>query len=383
MTDLLRQEIATAAQTVVIKVGTRVLTHDDGTLNQLRIEQLSEELHQLMATGRKVLLVSSGAVGAGMSQLELTQRPTDLAQLQAVAAVGQAKLTQIYDHSLRTHGRHAAQVLLTAEDLDDRTRYLNIRNTLLSLLDYQVIPIINENDTVSVEELMTTFGDNDRLAARVTNLLQAPLLIILSDVDGLYDGSPDDPQSKLIPLVQQLDDQLMGVVRDKKTGHSKGGMSSKLEAARLVTTAGENMIIASGRKPGVLQKIMAGEDIGTLFLAQGKTVSQRKRWIGFSVEPRGTVLVDNGASRAILEQGRSLLPIGITEVQGQFIKGDIIRICNQQNTELARGLTNYTHQEIKKILGKQTSQIAETLGHHPYDEVVHRDNLALYEPGSG
>ncbi|MFN3148271.1 glutamate 5-kinase [Bremerella sp.] len=377
MTDLLRQEIATSAHTIVVKVGTRVLTTDQGVLSEQQITQLGRQLSQLAAAGRRVVLVSSGAVGAGMSQLGLTQRPTDLAKLQAVAAVGQAKLIELYDRVLRDNGCHAAQVLLTAEDLDDRTRYLNIRNTLLSVLDFGAIPIINENDTVAVEELMLTFGDNDRLAARVTNLLRAPLLILLSDVQGLYNGSPELPESKLLSVVPRLDEEVMGFARDKKTGHSKGGMASKLEAARMVTSTGENMIIASGRQPDVLMRLLDGEDIGTLFLAQGKAVTPRKRWIGYSVQPRGELTVDDGAVKALGDQGKSLLPIGVTQVRGTFQKGDVVRVCNGQGQEIARGLTNYNSEEIGKILGKRTDQIEGILGHHPYDEIIHRDNLTV------
>lgn len=377
MTDLLRQEIATSAHTIVVKVGTRVLTTDQGVLNEDQITQLGRQLSQLAAAGRRVLLVSSGAVGAGMSQLGLTQRPSDLAKLQAVAAVGQAKLIELYDRVLRDNGRHAAQVLLTAEDLDDRTRYLNIRNTLHSVLDFGAIPIINENDTVAVEELMLTFGDNDRLAARVTNLLRAPLLILLSDVQGLYNGSPELPESKLLSVVPKLDEEVLSFARDKKTGHSKGGMASKLEAARMVTSTGENMIIASGRVPDVLPKLVAGEDIGTLFLAQGKAVTPRKRWIGYSVQPRGDLIVDDGAAKALGEKGKSLLPIGVTEVRGTFQKGDVVRICNSQSQEIARGLTNYASDEVAKILRCRTDQIQGILGQHPYDEVIHRDNMTV------
>ncbi|PQO26323.1 glutamate 5-kinase [Blastopirellula marina] len=377
MTDLLRQEIAATADLIVVKVGTRVLTAPDGTLNRERIAQFAEEMSRLLDSGRKMVMVSSGAVGAGMDRLKLKQRPTDLAQLQAVAAVGQARLIEAYDQTLAVHGRHGAQVLLTAEDLDHRVRYLNIRNTLLSLLEFGVLPIINENDTVAVDELMTTFGDNDRLAARVTNLIRAPLLVILSDVAGLYDRSPDDPDAKVIPVVQKFDDQLMSFVRDKKTGLSKGGMASKLEAARLVTTAGENVIIASGRDPQALTKIVAGESVGTLFLPQGKTVPPRKRWIGFSVEPRGRIIVDDGAKKAVEQAGRSLLAIGVVGVEGDFEKGDVVRVCGANGVEIARGLTNYTAAEVARIRGAQSEKISDILGHCPYVEVIHRDNLTL------
>ncbi len=377
MTDAVRQEVISAANIVVVKVGTRVLTKAGGVLNEERIALLAEELNAICDTERRVVLVSSGAVGAGMSQLGLTRRPTDLAQLQAVAAIGQTKLIESYDRTFQRHGRHAAQVLLTADDLDDRTRYLNVRNTLLQLLEFGTIPVINENDTVSVDELMTTFGDNDRLAAMVTNLLQASLLIILSDVDGLYDGDPTLPASKLVSTVTKLDDTVFGYVRDKSTGLSKGGMASKLEAARIVTTSGENLIVASGRKPNVLAQIMAGEPEGTLFIAQGRTISPWKRWLGFSVQPRGKLILDDGACRAIQVGGRSLLAAGIVACDGIFQKGDVVSLCDHQRNEFGRGLTNYSAADLGRIRGLKSTEIANVLGHRPYQEVVHRDNLTV------
>ncbi len=377
MADLLRQEIAASAHTVIVKVGTRVLTAGTGGLNQERVAQLAEELHGLMTTGRKVVLVTSGAVGAGMGQLGLTKRPATLAQLQAVAAIGQAHLMESYDRGLRAHGRHAAQLLLTAEDLDDRTRYLNVRNTILTLFEFGAVPIINENDTVSVEELKTTFGDNDRLAAMVTNIIRAPLLILLSDVEGLYDGDPRDPGSNLIPTVMRLDPSVQALVRDKLTGMSKGGMASKLEAARIATTAGENVIIASGRQVGNLAKIVAGEPVGTLFLAQGQAIPSWKRWIGFTAQTRGHLILDDGARRAIESQGRSLLAIGVVNAVGTFRQGDLVGLRDPQGREFARGLSNYSAEDVLRIKGLRTEQIAAVLGHCPYDEVIHRDNMAL------
>ncbi|HEY2761531.1 MAG TPA: glutamate 5-kinase [Pirellulales bacterium] len=377
MPDLLRQEIAAAATTWIVKVGTRVLTTKEGLLNQDRVAALAEELHHLMQAGRKVCLVSSGAVGAGMGRLGMKSRPTDLSQLQAVAAVGQTALVEAYDRCLRAHGHHAAQILLTADDLDNRTRYLNIRNTILTLLELGAVPIINENDTVSTEELQTTFGDNDRLAAMVTNLIRAPLLVLLSDVEGLFDGDPRDAHSQLIPLVPRLDESVLALVRDRTTGLSKGGMASKLEAARLATSAGENVIIASGQQPGNLRRILAGESIGTLFIAQGQTVAAWKRWIGFTAQPRGSLLVDEGAQTAIQRQGKSLLAIGIVNAQGSFRKGDVVSIQNSAALEFARGLSNYSALEVLRIKGLKTEQIAAALGQCPHDEIVHRDNMAV------
>jgi glutamate 5-kinase len=383
MPDLLRQEIAAAANTWIVKVGTRVLTTADGLLNQDRVAALAEELHHLMQAGRKVCLVSSGAVGAGMGRLGLKARPTDLARLQAVAAVGQTALVEAYDRCLRSHGRHAAQILLTADDLDNRARYLNIRNTILTLLEYGAVPIVNENDTVSTEELQTTFGDNDRLAAMVTNLIRAPLLVLLSDVEGLYDGDPADSNSRLIPTVAKLDDSILALVRDKATGLSKGGMASKLEAARIATAAGENVIIASGKQPGNLRQILAGEQVGTLFIAQGQAVAAWKRWIGFTAQPRGTLVVDDGACSAVQQQGKSLLAIGVVDAQGTFRKGDVVSIHDRTGIEFARGLSNYAAADVLRIKGCKTDQIAAALGHRPYDEIIHRDNMTLTGSAEG
>lgn len=377
MTDLLRQEIVTAADTIVVKVGTRVLTTPTGTLDDAQIANLAEQLDHILVAKRQVALVSSGAVGAGMGQLGMTVRPQRLPQLQAVAAIGQSFLVQAYERHLRARGHHAAQVLLTAADLEDRTRYLNVRNTILALFECGAIPIINENDTVSVEEFRTSFGDNDRLAALVTNLLRAPLLIILSDVDGLYDGNPSDAGTKIIPTVTDFNDSIWDCVNDSKRPDSKGGMSSKLHAAHIATRAGENVIIASGRRPDTLERILAAEPVGTLFLAQGDTVTARKRWLGYSVQPRGYLVLDDGARRAVERQGRSLLPIGVTDCGGDFQTGDVVALKDAKGMEFARGMINYSLSDMKRIKGLQTDAIADVLGTCPYDEVIHRDNLLV------
>jgi len=268
-------------------------------------------------------------------------------------------------------------VLLTADGLDDRTRYLNARNTLLRLLDYGAIPIINENDTVSVDELQTTFGDNDRLAAMVTNLIRAPLLVLLSDVDGLYDRDPRSPEAKIIPTVTNVNQDILALAVDETTGHSKGGMASKLHAAKVCAVSGENTIIASGRNPHVLQQILSGEAVGTLFLASGATVPSWKRWIGFTAQPRGHLILDPGACRAITSNGSSLLAIGVVDVVGDFIKGDIVGLRSKEGRELARGLTNYSAGELSQIKGLHSDAITATLGCCPYASIIHRDNLVL------
>jgi glutamate 5-kinase len=316
-------------------------------------------------------------VASGVGRLGLPGRPKDLATLQAVAAVGQAHLIQAYEECLTRHGHHAAQVLLTASDLDDRVRYLNVRNTLLSLHTIGAIPIINENDTVAVDELKTTFGDNDRLAAMVAGLFTRPMLVILSDVRGLYDRDPMDPSAQVLNTIPEINADIEDLVRDRKTGVSKGGMASKLAAARFVTGSGQSVIIAWGREPRVLPRLADGELIGTLFLPQPKGLTPKKRWVGFSAQCAGQIVVDAGAARAIQEQGGSLLAIGIRSVEGSFEKGDPVAVLDPSRKEIARGQINYASSDVQKIVGVRSDRIEQILGECPYQEIIHRDNLAL------
>ncbi len=374
--DLVRDEVVLSAQTWVVKVGTSVLTGADGTLDPARIGHLAEQISAVIDRGCKVALVSSGAVGAGMGQLGWKQRPDNLPQLQAAAAVGQSYLIRAYDEGFRRHGRHAAQLLLTHEDFDNRSRYLNMRNTLNALFECNAVPVINENDTISVDEIK--FGDNDRLAAMVTNLLQAPLLVILSVVDGLYRTDPNAATApEVVPLVPQIDDSVLGLAGANRSALGTGGMPSKLAAARLVTQAGGSVIIASGTRPEPLTRILGGEPAGTLFLAHGPTHPARKRWIGLTARPRGHYVVDDGARQALESHSKSLLAIGILEVAGEFDKGDVVSIRDLAGQEFARGLTNYAAADARLIRGLRTPQAREALGSALYDEVVHRDNLVL------
>jgi glutamate 5-kinase len=380
MIDPVRQEILSHTQTVVVKVGTNVLTAEDGRLDPLRMQSLADQIQRIRQTGRKVALVSSGAIGAGVGRLELGKRPTDLRQLQACAAIGQSFLMRAYQECFDQHNTHTAQILLTASDFDNRARYLNVRNTILTLFEWGVLPIINENDTVSVAEIK--FGDNDHLAAMLTNLLQAPLLILLTVVDGLYSGDPrTDPKAEKIATVGSIDISVMEMAGNSRSSLGTGGMSSKLRAARLATAAGESVIIANGAAPGTLDAIFACEPAGTLFLPHGNAVPAWKRWVGFTARPRGKILVNDGAKAAVREQGKSLLPVGVVEVQGAFNKGDVLSLCDAFGTEFARGLTNYSSEDACQIKGLRSDKIGEVLGALPYDEVVHRDNLVvLSEP---
>jgi len=375
MHNLLRCEIIETAKTLVIKVGTNVLARDDESLDVDVIAGLAEQIHCIHQSGRKVVVVSSGAVGAGMSLLGLSDRPKDVPHLQATAAAGQAYLIRLYDDCLRKHGLHAAQLLLTANDFKNRRRYLNVRNTLYTLFEYGAVPIVNENDTVAVEEI--TFGDNDQLAAMVTSLLPAPMFVVLSVVDGLYDGDPADSASRLIPLVETWDDGLLALAAEGRSSRGTGGMHSKLSAVRNATAVGENVIIANGKRPETIADILAGREVGTLFLAQGAAIPAWKRWIGYTVPPKGTYTVDAGAREAVAGSGKSLLAIGITSVTGTFGKGELVSLTDPDGVEFARGLTNYPSNEAAKIIGLRTDEIVKSLGRLPYAEVIHRDNLVV------
>lgn len=376
MADALRQQIVAAAHTVVVKVGTNVLADSSGRLNRHRIDSLAHQLHRIRQSGRKVVLVTSGAIGAGVGKLGLGRRPTDLPQLQACAAVGQAALMQLYQESLNTHAVATAQILLTAGDFDNRARYLNVRNTIRTLFEYGALPIINENDTVSVAEIK--FGDNDHLAAMVTNLLRAPLLVLLTDVDGLYSDDPRvNPDAKLLSTVPRIDKSVTELAASSKSVLGTGGMRSKLRAARLATAAGEAVIMANGSLDSILDRVFAAEPVGTLFLPHGKDVPAWKRWLGFTARPLGRLRIDAGARRAVAELGKSLLPVGVIGIEGAFGKGDVVSICDESGVEIARGLCNYPSDIAHQLRGKQTEQIAAILGSVPYAELVHRDNLVV------
>jgi glutamate 5-kinase len=376
MIDPVRQEIVALARTVVVKVGTNVVAGADGRLDRGQVQGLADQVERIRGSGRKVVLVSSGAIGAGMGQLGLTRRPGDLRRLQACASIGQAFLMRAYQECVASYGTHTAQILLTASDFDNRTRYLNVRNTILTLLEWECLPIVNENDTVSVSEIR--FGDNDRLAALVTNLLQAPLLILLTVVDGLYSSDPRaDPNAALLSTVPFLDTDILAAAGTSRSTLGTGGMRTKLQAAQLVTGAGESALIANGAKPGILDAIFAAETVGTLFLPRGSTMPAWKRWLGYSAVPKGQLVVDAGARQAVEQNGSSLLPIGVAEVRGAFGKGDVVGLCDADGAEFARGLTNYSAGDARRIKRLRTEQISEVLGRLPYEEIVHRDNLVV------
>ncbi|TWU56804.1 Glutamate 5-kinase 1 [Rubripirellula tenax] len=372
-----RRDAIDGAQCVVVKVGTRVLTGPDGKLDRRRIDVLSGALCRIADTGRQVLMVSSGAVGAGLGKLGLEHRPTGLSQLQAIAAIGQTDLIQAYETALSAQGRHAAQVLLTAADLRRRKGYLNVRNALRQIHAFGAIAVINENDSVAVSELKTTFGDNDRLAAQVAGLLVDAIVIILSDIEGLFDGHPNDKASRRIDVVDSIDETVLGFADDKKSNSSKGGMASKLKAAELATSHGHPVIIAPGRDDDVLDKIFAGEPIGTLFLPLENNIRGRRRWIGAAAHLGGSLQLDAGAANALINRGSSLLAVGVTGVVGSFGAGSIVAMLDPDGKEIARGLCNYRSSDVLKILGQPSDRISDLLGKSSYENVVHRDNLVL------
>ena len=371
----LRQQVIDAARTIVVKVGTSVLSREDDTLDDARFDALAAQLHRLRQSGRRVVLVSSGAIGSGIGLLQLPKRPDDLPHLQAAAAVGQAHLIRRYDDALKKFNTHAAQLLLTANDFRSRTRYLNVRNTLRTLFEYDTLPIINENDTVSIQEIK--FGDNDRLAALVSHLLESPLLVILSVIDGLYDGDPKLPGSKVIPLVDEWNEDLRGLATSDKSKRGTGGMHTKLDAARTATAVGVNLIIANGKNPHVLEQVLAGEEVGTLFLAKREPLPAWKRWIGYSQTPKGRLVLDAGARRAVQSEGKSLLAAGIRQVLGDFSKGEIVSLIDPECREFARGLVRFSSHDCRRIAGQKTSSITEILGPLPRTEVIHRDHLTI------
>jgi len=374
-----RHDVVASAQTIVVKVGSNVLSRPDDTLDPQRIRELAAQIHRIRSGGRQVVVVSSGAIAAGIGRLKLKGRPTDLPHLQAAAAAGQAHLIRTWDEAFAEHGFHAAQILVTANDFKRRTRYLNVSNTIHTLAEYGAVPVVNENDTVSIEEIK--FGDNDRLAAMVASLLPQPLLVLLSIVDGLFDGDPADPESRRIPFVDGWSDGLRGLALDIQSSRGTGGMHSKLEAVRMATAVGASVLVAGGTQPGVLDRILAGDDVGTLFLASQEPIPAWKRWIGYTVTPRGRLHVDAGAARAVQVDGRSLLAIGITRVEGSFADGEIVSILDPDGREFARGLTNYDSDTVRRLIGKRSHEIEAILGHLPYGSVVHRDNLAVTHPG--
>ncbi|MEW6183612.1 MAG: glutamate 5-kinase [Bacillota bacterium] len=358
---------------IVVKVGTSSLTNKTGKLNLGQIAKLVRELAVAHNEGREVLLVTSGAVGAGMGRLGFKSRPRTIPEKQACAAVGQGLLLQRYEKLFAEHRITVGQVLLTRDDFSDRRRFLNARNTLLTLLKLRVFPIINENDTVAVDEIR--FGDNDTLSALVGDLVEAEMLLILSDVDGLYTGDPrKDPDARLIPEVAGITAEIEKLAGGCGSAVGTGGMATKFQAAQMVGRSGAVMVVAAAAADDIIRRVLAGENVGTVF-RPAERMEGRKRWILFGATVQGRIYVDDGAARALTEGGKSLLPSGVVRVEGDFEAGHPVSVVDPQGREIARGLVNYSASEVDRIKGAKTSRIAQLIGAQPYDEVIHRNNL--------
>lgn len=342
------------------------------------IDDLTTEICTLKKEGFEVLLVSSGAIASGLKKIGMSKRPQSVSQQQAMAAVGQSSLIMAYEDAFERHGHKVAQILLTRDDLTHRRRYLNARNTLFTLLSWNIVPIINENDTVVVDEIK--FGDNDNLSAMVTNLTESQLLINLTDIDGLFDKDPrNHDDAKLIDVVEKADRKIMRYASSIPGFLGTGGMASKIKAARKVALRGVPAIIANGLKPGILDLIFSGKEEGTLFLPGETTLCSRKHWIAFTKSPKGEIVIDRGAERAILKKGKSLLPSGMVEVRGRFSLGNSVLLLNEAGDQIAVGMVNYHSGDIRKIMGAKSAEIESRLGFKHDDEVIHRDNLVLAE----
>jgi len=374
-TDL-RQSVLTSAAHVVVKIGTQLITGGTAkkalpTVDLDFIADVARQIAELSARGVRVTLVSSGAIGAGCVERGLTKRPTDVAEQQAVAAIGQRALMTLWHDAFRARDLGAGQVLLTRTDFDDRLRFLNIRNCVTTLHAMNCIPVLNENDTVAVEEMR--FGDNDLLAALMCNALRADVLLLLTSVEGLLDGD-----GRVIDRVDNVLDQLQHVRRGQKSSWGSGGMQTKLEAARVVVEAGEVAVIASGKQPNIIQRLLAGEaELGTVFAPAVRTLDSRQRWIGLTARPAGAITLDPGAAEAVAKKNKSLLAAGVRDLTGRFERGDVVMLRDPAGKEIARGLTNYAADELRLIQGKRSNQIAGILGKPAYKSVVQREHLVL------
>lgn len=355
---------------VTIKVGTRVLTNSSNKLDKKAVKGLADQVAVLMDRGIEVVLVSSGAIGAGLGLLNEDKKGKSLSELQAIASIGQNHLMDVYNEYFNKKGYVTGQILLTQEDLSDRKRFLNIRYTLNTLLKYRAVPIVNENDSVSTDEIKC--GDNDRLSSLVADLANSDLLLVLTDVEGLYD---DD--GVVIKEVEAINSSIKAFCKGKGCEVSTGGMESKLESVKNATKAGIRCVIARGSKKNIILDVVDKQDAGTVFHAQKTSIKARKRWIAFSLKPKGDIVVDDGAEAALAKKNRSLLPSGVIDVSGKFREGDVVNIVTGKKKVIARGLSNYSADEILKIKGLRTDKIEASLGYKDYDEVVHRDNLVV------
>jgi glutamate 5-kinase len=372
----MNRQIAKDAKRWVVKIGSALLTNNGAGLDRDAIDGWVHQIAELMAQGKEVVLVSSGAIAEGIVRLQWRQRPESIHELQAAAAVGQMGLIQAYESSFQRFGRHTAQILLDHDDMASRQRYLNARGVLQTLLSLNVVPIVNENDTVVTDEIR--FGDNDSLAALVANLIDADMLVILTDKDGLYSANPDtDINATLITNAMATDSSLDGLAGGSSGTLGRGGMVTKLQAARLAARSGCNTVIAGGRNQNILHAIAAGDEVGTLLSADCKPLAARKQWLAGHLQIKGQLVLDAGAVQVLTKQGRSLLAVGVSRVVGTFTRGDLVSCVDSDGTEIARGLVNYNSDEASRIRGQSTDSIASILGYREDEELIHRDNLVV------
>ncbi|MDA9825959.1 glutamate 5-kinase [Porticoccaceae bacterium] len=370
------RDIARDARRWVIKIGSALLTNDGAGLDRNAIDSWVEQIAQLLAAGNEVVLVSSGAIAEGIVRLGWKTRPDSIHELQAAAAVGQMGLIQAYESSFMRFDRHTAQILLDHDDMANRQRYLNARGALQTLIGLNVVPIVNENDTVVTDEIR--FGDNDRLAALVANLIDADMLVILTDKDGLYDANPDThPDAQLISEAMATDTKLDSLAGGSSGTLGRGGMVTKLQAARLAARSGCSTVIAGGRNQHILHQVAAGKTVGTLLSAGQKPLAARKQWLAGQLQVKGSLVLDAGAVKVLTDQGRSLLAVGVSAVKGKFTRGELVSCVDGNGIEIARGLVNYNSDEADRIKGQSTESISNILGYREDDELIHRDNLVV------
>ncbi len=376
MKDRNRKALISRAKRVVIKIGSSVLTNEYGEISEGVFDEIAREISNVKSRGIEPIVVSSGAIAAGMKKLRLREKPRDILMKQAVAACGQSTLMWYYEKAFSAFGEKVAQILLTHDALSIRKRFLNARKTLFTLLEIGVIPIVNENDTIAVEEIV--FGDNDKLAALVTNLVEADLLVLLTDIDGLYNKNPrSHADAELISVIDEIDKRIEEIAGETLGRTTTGGMKTKIEASKTAAAFGIPTIIANGKRPNTLLEIFSGKENGTLLLPAKGKLKSRKHWIAFTLKSSGEIVIDEGAKRAITLLGKSLLPSGIKKILGDFEIGELVRCVDETGIEVARGLTSYSSDEIRKIAGAKTSDIEKILGYKYSDEVIHRNDLVV------
>ena len=359
---------------IVIKVGTSMLTTAKDHFSLSRVNHLINQIARLRLKGKQIIVVSSGAIACGMDTLKLSLRPKTLPELQACAAIGQGKLMKAYEDAASKHGFHTAQILLTRDSLDDRVRYLNFRNTLNSLVAFEVVPIVNENDTVSTDEIR--FGDNDMLSALIATVVQPDLLVLLTDVEGLINRTTRERISRILSIAE-LDHAIKNHIYDEAKQHTVGGMFEKLKAVRVAMQSGVPVVMADGKSEDILEDILAGKNCGTFFIPTNSRMKAKKQWLAHNAKVKGTIGVDAGAYAALVSSGKSLLASGVKRIGGNFKEGDIVAVCDQNGREFAKGLVNYSYEDLSKIMGKKSSEIRDILKDTPFQEVIHRDNLAV------